>query len=260
MRRLLILVAALALLTTACKIEVNAVFTINADKSGEVTLEIGYDDEVADLAAAQGTDPAEMFSEIDLESMPGAEMTEERRGDLNFRIIKVPIDDLTTAQGLGGDMTQGLADSFQISFTDDRVVVQGSTTLNDALGGDTGDLSGFSPEMMAEFFTINIRITMPGKILDHNATSVDGNTLTWAVDLAAPTLDIYAESNPNESPGGSSVLWYVLIAAGVVVLGLLFWLWTRSRSGGGGGGAAAPAAPPAPTAGDVSPPPPPPAE
>ena len=59
---------------------------------------------------------------------------------------------------------------------------------------------------------------MPGKILDHNATSQDGNTLTWVVDLTAGTLDISAESNPNESSGGSSsILLYALIGAAVVI-------------------------------------------
>ena len=64
MRRLLILVAALALLTTACKIEINAEFIINADKSGEVVIEFGYDDEVAQLAEANGSSPDEMFEDF----------------------------------------------------------------------------------------------------------------------------------------------------------------------------------------------------
>jgi hypothetical protein len=255
MRRLLILVAALALLTTACKIEINAEFVINADQSGQVILEIGYDDEIAELAAAEGGSPTELLGDFDLEDVPGAEMTTERRGDMNFSIVKVPIDDYTQADALGGDLTSGLTDDFQITFTEDRVTVRGSTTLDDALGDD-GAAPAFPPEMMAEFFSINIKATMPGKILDHNATSQDGNTLTWEVDLASAAIDIFAESNPNESAGGSSMLLYALIGAAVIVAAVLAWMMMRKRSG-----PAPAAAAPAPPASDESAPPaPPPAE
>lgn len=255
MRRLMILVAALALLLTACKIEVNANFTINADKSGSVVMEIGFDDEVQEFAQSQGSDPTEMFADFDLESVPGATVSEERRGDMNFYIVTVPIDDLTAADGLGGEMAQGLTDSFDITFTEDRVIVEGTTALDDALGDSGEDTAALPMDMLADIFSINVRITMPGKILDNNATSVDGNTLTWSVDLASPTLDIYAESNPNESAGGGSMTMILIIAGAVIVAALLLWLWSRSRSGGSG--AAAATATPAAPAGDTPPPPPP---
>ena len=257
MRRLLILVAALALLTTACKIEINAEFVINADKTGEVVIEFGYDQEIADLMAAQGGEPADMLADFDVEDLPGATVRVETRGDMTFQIITAPIDDVTSAEGLGGEMGAGLTDQFTVEFTEDRVTVRGSTTLDDALG-DAGDEDmGLTPEMMAQFFEVNIRVTMPGKVLDSNATSQDGNTLIWAVDLSAPVLDIYAESDPNASSGGSNILLYVLIGAGVVLL--LLVLWYLMRRAGKGSDTAAPAAPAAPAA-DTPPPAPPPSE
>mgnify|MGYP001811869497 CR=1 FL=1 len=255
MRRLLILVAALALLTTACKIEINAEFVINADKTGEVVLEFGYDDEVAQLAAANGSSPTEMLGDFDLEDVPGATVTTETRGDMTFQVITVPIDDVTQAEGLGGDLADGLTDDFQISFTDERVTIRGATTLDDALGEDTGEM-GLTPEMLAQFFEINVRVTMPGKILEHNADSQSGNTLTWNIDLTGGALDIFAESDPNASEG-SSMLLYVLIGAGAVLLVLVLWYLMRRK--GGGTAAAAPAAAPAPAA-DSPPPAPPPSE
>jgi hypothetical protein len=255
MRRILILVAALALLTTACKIEINAELAINADQSGTVTMEIGYDDEILALAEADGGSPLEMLGDLDLEDAPGATTSTERRGDMNFTIVEVPVDDFTTLDGVGGGLTEGLTDDFQITFTEDLVTVRGATTLDDALG-DSGDTAAFPPEMMAEFFSINIRITMPGKILDHNATSQDGNTLTWVVDLTSGALDISADSNPNESAGGSSsILIYALIGAAVLIAAALVWM--RMKKGSGSPAAEAASAPPAD---DDAPPAPPPAE
>lgn len=248
MRRMLILVAAVALLATACKIEINAEFTINADRSGVVVFEFGYDDEVAELAEANGESPDSLLSDFDIEDMPGAEVTTERRGDMTFQVVTVPVEDFNEAAGLGGDVAEGLTDDFQITFTDELVTVRGSTTLDDALGDD-GDTAAFPPEMLADFFSVNIRITMPGKVLDHNATSASGNTLTWELDLTSGSLDVFAESDPRASSSSSSILLYVAIAAGVVLVLLLAWMMMRKRGGSSGGApppfeAAAPPAPP----------------
>lgn len=253
MRRLLILVAALALLTTACKIEINAGIVINADKTGEVVFEFGYDEDVAALAEANGAAPEDMLSDFDLEDLPNATVTTETRGDMTFQVIRAPIDDITAAEGLGGEAGAGLTDQFEITFTEDRVTVQGSTTLEDALGEGGGEDMGLTPDMMAEFFSVNIRITMPGKVLDSNADSQSGNTLTWNVDLTAPSLEIYAQSDPTASSGGGNLLLYVLIGAGAVLLLLVLWYVMKNR--GSGGASPAPAADPG-----MAPPPPPPAE
>ena len=202
MRRILILVAALALLTTACKIEINANFDINADKSGTVALEMGLDDEFASVLESMSdepVDPSTMFEDFDLEGTPGAVSSEERRGDMTFYIVTIPVDDITEPQNLGGEATAGLTDDIAITFTDELVSVVANVDAADALG-DSGELDMFTPEMMAESFAVNIRITMPGKILSHNANSQSGNTLTWNVDLAAGgPLDIQAESDPSGS-------------------------------------------------------------
>ena len=256
MKRLLILVAAVALLTTACKIEVNAHFIINADKSGTVKLEIGMDDEVMQFAAMSGeTLTADtIFEDMDLGDVPNARVSEERRGNMTFFIVEVPIDDITEAQNLADGPIEGFGDDFSITFTDDRVTVQGRTTMDDALGGAGDDMAGMPPEMMAEFFEINLRITMPGKVLEHNATSQSGSTLTWNLDMTSPFVDIYAQSDPRASAGGGGIPIWVWIAAGGALALVILFLVARSR---GGKPAAAPATA-APTA--DAPPPPPPAE
>lgn len=254
MRRLLILVAALALLTTACKVELNAEFTINADKSGSVKVEFGVDDEL--LAMAGSDDPQDLFSEmdIDLGDVPGATTTTERRGEFTFYIVEVPVDDITQAEGLGTQAgLEGLGEEFQITFTEDRVTIDGAMSLGDAMSGaGAEDLGGITPEMLAQFVEINLRVNMPGSIVESNADEVNGSTLTWNVDFTAEELDIHAVSDPTGSSGGFPLwAWLLIGAGGLLVLALLFTMIGRSRR--------APAAPgaTAPPAGDAPPPPPP---
>lgn len=257
MRRVLILVAALALLTTACKIEINANIDINADKTGSVALEMGLDDEFAEFMASMSDEPFDastMFEDFDLESAPGAVQSEETRGDMTFYIVTIPVDDITESQSLGGDATSDLTEDIAITFTDELVTVVANIDAGEALGGG-GELDMVTPEMLAESFAVNIRITMPGKILSHNAGSQDGNTLTWNVDLAAGgALDIQAESDPRGSESSGIPIW-IFIAAGAVLVALIGWFLLKGR--GGSKPAAAPEAyaPPAPEG--AAPPPPP---
>jgi len=110
------------------------------------------------------------------------------------------------------------------------------------------------PEMLTEFFEVNLRITMPGKVLEHNATSQSGSTLTWKLDLTEPFIDIYAQSDPRASAGSGGIPIWVWIAAGGALALVILFLVARSR-GGKPAAASATAAPPA-----DAPPPPPPAE
>jgi len=258
MRRILILVAALALLTTACKIEINANFDINADKSGTVALEMGFDDEFASIMESMSDeplDPSTIFEDFDLEGTPEAVSSEERRGDMTFYIVTIPVDDITEPQDLGGEATAGLTDDIAVIFTDELVSVTASVNATDALG-DSGELDMFTPDMLAESFSVNIRITMPGKILSHNANSQDGNTLTWSVDLASGgALDLQAESDPRGSESSGGIPIWVFIAAAVVLVALVGWFLMKNRGGSKPAAATAADAPPAPE-GEAPPPPP----
>jgi hypothetical protein len=257
MRRILILVAAVALLTTACKVEINANFEINADKTGTIALEMGIDDEFAEFMASMSDEPfdaAMIFEDIDLESGPGAVTSEERRGDMTFYIVTIPVDDITEPQSLGGEATAGLTDDITVTFTDELVSVMAIVDTADAFG-DSGELDMVPPEMLTESFAVNIRITMPGKILSHNADSQDGNTLTWNIDLATGgALDIQAESDPRGSESSGIPIW-IFIAAGAVLVALIGWFLLKGRGGSKPAASPAAGAPPAPEG--FAPPPPP---
>ncbi len=249
MRKAMILVAAVALLTAACKIETNFEAVINADGSGTLIAELGFDEEAQELLL-QGEDP---FEGNDLSDLPGAETREETRGDMTYFIIEAPVDDVAELeQGLLQN-ENALLENFEITVTDTLVTVAG-TASGEQLSSEA---EGFDPELFEDSVSANIRITMPGRILEHNADSQDGNTLTWAVPLLGGDLDIQAQSDPTGSPagdGGGFPIWLIALIA-VVVVGALAYLFVFRNRGTGVGQppAAAPEA-------EGTPPPPPPAE
>lgn len=236
MRKLIPLVAVLMVMATACKIETNFGATIGADGSGTVILEIGVDDEAAEFFL-QGEDP---FEGNDFTDVPDAQAREERRGDMTFYIVEVPVDDVTEIrEGLVG-AEGGVLNDLTITVADDRVTVSGSASAEETVS-DAGDLDLDIP--IDDIFSATVFFTMPGEILSHNADRQDGNTLYWEVPVTGGTLDVQAESDPTGTPasgsgdGGFPVWGYAVL--GAILLGAV-WFFLRGRSGSG----SAPAAPP----------------
>lgn len=254
MRRVAIVAVLLALLAAACKIETNAVIDINADKSGVVGVELGFDDEFAEFAEGFGDQPIteeSVFEGNELVNVPGAETSTETRGDMTFYIISVPVDDVTNIEDeLAADENQ-LAQDIEITFTDELVSVTARASAEEALSDSGGDTGMIPPDQLEDSFAANLRLTLPGKVLEHNADSQSGNTLTWAVPITGGTVDIMAQSDPSGSEGGGFPVWLIVLIAVLVVAAVGFFLWSRSRSG--------PAATPAPEAippyGETPPPP-----
>jgi hypothetical protein len=253
MRRILLLAAVLALVTAACKIETNFAATIEADGTGVLVAELGFDDEAKDLLLQGGADP---FEGNDLANVPGATTSEETRGDMTFYLIEVPFDDVEQLeQGLLGN-ENALVNTFDVTVTPDRVTVNGTADAETL--GDQAE--GFDPALFEESVSANIKLTLPGRILSHNADSQDGNTLMWEVPIFGGTLDIQAESDPTQDPagdGGGFPIWLIVLIV-VVVVGAIAYFVVRGRSGGGTSTAEAPTAPE--PEGDAMPPTPPPAE
>jgi hypothetical protein len=229
------MVAVLALLTAACKIETNAVIDINADRSGVVAVELGFDDEFMEFAAGMADEPVteeSVFEGNELAEIPGAQTSTEARGDMTFYIISVPVDDVTDIEReLGADDNQ-LAQDVEITFTDELVTVNATASGEGALADTGGDAGMIPPDQLEESFAANLRVTMPGKILDHNADSQEGNTLTWAVPLTGGTVEVMAQSDPSGSEGGGGFpIWAIILIAAVVLAAVGYFLYTRSKSG-----------------------------
>jgi hypothetical protein len=225
MRRIIVVAALLALVTAACQIETNLVADIEADGSGTIAVELGYDQEAASFieqASGTGGLTAEQLST----NLPDAQVREEDRGNLHFYIASAQVDDIAAA--------------LQVTVAPDSITVIGNAGGAEALGADTG---GIPVDQISQYVRANIEITLPGKILANNADSRDGNTLIWSLPLTGGAVDIEASSNPSLPAGGGGFpIWAIIvIAAAVVLVGAV--LVVRGRRGRG---AAVPPPPPPP--------------
>jgi hypothetical protein len=220
MRRLLPLVALLALLTAACRIEMNVAADIKEDGSGVISAEIGYDEEAAALIEQFGAGE-DLFAENPLMNLPNVEVSEEDRDGMHYRIYSTEVADIEAAitEQMAGEGS-GLIEQFAVTIEPHRIEVTGRGSAGAAMQGAEGFEGLLDPAQLAESLAVNLRLTLPGKILEHNADSRDGNTLTWSVPFTGEALEIRAVSDPSQSSGGGFPLWAVIVIAAVVVAGI----------------------------------------
>jgi hypothetical protein len=225
MRRIVLMAAVLSVITAACKLEFNLAADIEADATGTVTIELGFDEEAAGFFL-EGTDP--------FEGAPPSAVTQVvERGDMTFYQTSQPFGDEAELTALmTGD--EAAFESFRATFAEDLVTVEGTTA---GTGGfvNEGDLEGFTSDQLAESLTAKIRITMPGRVIEHNADSVDGSTLEWELDLFGGDVEVSAQSDPTQETatddGGSGFpVWLIALIAISIVAGVGYVLYRRNKA------------------------------
>jgi hypothetical protein len=223
MRRILVLAAVLTLVTTACRLEFNLVAELGADATGTVTLEVGFDDDAA-MFFLSDTDPFE-------DTPPGADTRTEERGEMTFYMITQSFAD---EEELAGLMTGDEApfEAFDATFEDDLVTIIGTVGGSEGLFWE-GDLNEFTPDQLAEGLSAEVRITMPGRVLEHDADTIDGGTLTWEIDPLGSPLTLNARSDPAGRPDeeGGIPAWVIAVVAIAIVAGAGYLMYRHSRSG-----------------------------
>ena len=284
MKRLAIVLAAFLVLG-ACKARVNLDTSINKDGSGTIAFAIAFDDEFREAMQSftegfggEGQGGGDLLAEMERDVPEGWDFERFKEDGFEGGRISRDFDSLEDLQealsetegfgssggedlGAGGGSPQ-FGQAFDIKKEGSKYTVslgEGAfdVSMPDEGGGFGGEESPFG-ELEFEFV---VSITMPGKVLEHNATDKDGSTLTWRFDNDTPPTAIKAVSDaskPTESGGGGgSSLVFILIGAAVAAA-LIGVFVVRSRGRGGPepaiateGGAAPPPPPP---------PPPPPAE
>lgn len=229
MRRLALWAALLALVAVGCKIETNFIATIDADGSGTVTAEVGVDEEAQNLLF-EGSDPSE---DIGLNDAPGATTRVEERDGLTFYIVEAPFANTAELESFMAESDDSFLTDFSVTNTGDRVTVSGTMSGEDS--DFTGDLDGFSPEQLEDTFSAHVRIKMPGRVLSSNADDVLGDgTLSWDVPLFGGTVNLQAESDPNQAAdtGGGFPIWLLAII-GVAVVGAILWFMNNRNADAG---------------------------
>lgn len=241
MRKLLPLLAAVVLLTSACRLETNVTIDVNEDGSGSFTTELGLDEEMQGVLESFGGGE-DLLSGLDL---GGATPTETRvEGAMTYYSASQEFTDVAELESLLNDNQDQVAfDEFTLEVTED-----GASFI-----AKTGPLSGqgeldpaslpFDPATLTEdIFSANIYVKLPGTVTTHNADeeTSDGR-LRWAISLTDP-LDMEAET----TFGGSGIPWVPIGIAAVVVLGIGGFLMTRRKEDAATVALRATEAPPAP--------------
>ncbi len=231
MRKPLLLAAALALLTTACRAEVNFILDVADDGSGELIVEFGIDDELFEQLAAVNFDIDDLSSNF----LPEDRTIDERReGDMNFYATAEPfagpdalLDQASLLEESGAVVREldlevdGAAGSLDM-------LVDIPSLVESLAGLGAGGLGLFG-DAAEDAFMSSIVVALPGDVKEHNADEVlpDGR-LRWNVPLLeGGTVDVHVVTEAAGS--GSSLGLIVGIVALVIVLGGGIWLANRRR-------------------------------
>jgi len=212
------LITTLALLLSACK--VNFLTEIKSNGSGIYTQEIGFQGDEASMAGLSSAGQ-DFCASQNQEIPPGTSIRQETRNETETWCIYetefASLDELKSIYGTTDTVINNIS------------LADGQLTYDITL-----DLSGDSNAPMGA--EMNWILTMPGNVTEHNATSQDGNTLTWQL-LGGAANNIRAVSQVGFF--SSNTLWYILGGGGFLVLccflplvvgGVVFFLVRRKKA------------------------------
>lgn len=185
----LVLIAALALLLSACK--VNFITEIGSNGSGKYVQEIGFQGDEASMAGLSSA--GENFcADQNQEIPPGTNIRQETRNETEtWCIYETQFASLDELKAIYG--------------TTDTIVNDISLTNGKLTYDITLDLAGDSNAPMGAELTWSV--VMPGSVVESNATLQDGNNLSWTL-LGGTSNSIRAVSEVGWFSG--NMLWYVL--------------------------------------------------
>lgn len=217
MKKLVLLVAGIALLTVACRAEINVLVDIEEDRSGTIAFEFGLDEEFRDLIESSGGTTDDLFGEFDL-GIDGGTVIERTEGDMVYTGATRDFEDISNVMTdlIGDTSGEGMFTEFSFVMDDETAALSAmASTDSEDLGGEIP----FDPsELTDDVFSANFILGMPGTVVEHNADEVlsDGRLL-WSLPILGGTKTFVAKS---EFGGGSSLWWLWIILGIVAVVGV----------------------------------------
>ncbi len=216
MKKLLLLIAGIALLTVACRAEMNVIVDINEDQSGTAAFEFGLDEEFLGIIESTGGSVDDLFGELDL-GEEGGEATIRTEGDMTFTGVTKDFTDVNEAMDELTGVTGSEDPLFQdFSFTMDDKTAELTARIS-APEEDLGDFGLDPSALTGDLFSANFILGLPGTVVEHNADEVlaDGR-LKWDLPILGGEKEIYAKSEF----GGSSLGWLWIVLGVVLVVGV----------------------------------------
>ena len=216
MKKLVLLVAGIALLTVACRAEMNVLVDIEEDRSGTIAFEFGLDEEFRELIESSGGTADDVFGEFDL-GMEGGTVTERTEGDMVYTGATQDFEDISEVMAdlIGDTSEEGMFTEFSFVMDDESAALSATASQSTE---DLGDIPFDPSEITDDVLSANFILGMPGTVTEHNADEVlsDGR-LKWSLPILGGTKTFIAQS---EFGGGSSLWWLWVILGVVLVVGV----------------------------------------
>jgi hypothetical protein len=215
-----VVLIALALLLSACK--VNFITDLKSSGAGVYTQEIGFQaDEVSMSGLSAGDEGLCANQNKDLP--PGTTTRQETRNkDETWCIYDTPFSSLEDLKSIYGSTDMQVN---EISLAD------GKMTYDVSL--DMGSNSASMPMGAAIIWIVK----MPGKVIENNATEVDGTNLKWTLKTGEVN-NIRAVSQTGQSIlDGGNTNWYIIGGAAmcmccfvvIIIVGVVIFLVQRNK-------------------------------
>lgn len=213
MRKYLLVMAVLAVVLSACRIETNIIMNIEEDGSAEYGAEIGFDDEFLQFMEESGGSPDDLMTDLPQFGSGEGVATERVDGDMTYYGFVATVDDLSTFDpNVDGESFS----SFNYTFDDKSATLTAELSATDL--ADMGDEFPMDPSTITDdLFSANLIVRMPGEVTEHDADEVraDG-TLVWKVPLSG-TQTVNATSDYGSSSGNLIlIILLVVLFIGIV--------------------------------------------
>ena len=213
MKKLILLVVGIALLTVACRAEMNVLVDIEEDRSGTIAFEFGLDEEFRELIESSGGTTDDVFGEFDL-GMEGGTVTERTEEEMVYTGATQDFDDISDVMAdlIGDTSDEGMFTEFSFVMDDETAALSATASQSTE---DLGDIPFDPSEITDDVLSANFILGMPGTVVEHNADEVlsDGR-LKWSLPILGGTKTFIAKSEF----GGSSSLWWLWVILGVVLV------------------------------------------
>jgi hypothetical protein len=236
----------LAVVVTGCRLDVRTELDIGADGAASIGVALVMDptlvteldvlgvDPTAELEAAVAVDPAwDVVRSAGDEGLTVRVQRDVATADAIGPALR------SLAEGTGADDPRLELDLEVVRAADGRIELEGDAAWrtparpvalldDEPIGPDADELG----DVVAAATDVTVTVTMPGNVTAHDASQVDGRTLTWTLPPDT-VVSLQASSAP---PAWWQVLpWWLLagtvagLLLGIVVVG---WLLRRTRASG----------------------------
>lgn len=212
---------------------VNTNVEINSDKSGSIEFVLAVDMKTlkSSMGADSTSDPENMFDVENYDELKNSgwkvEAYKSKEGEKEWEGTKLvyEFDNIDKIVGTKKDAVEIIGNDNEKPDVSNFFYKDGDKYVaNQYLDLSSGDTST-ATDSMKEMFDFKYTVKLPNKASSNNATKVDGTTYSWDLE--------YGKKNEIKYEfkfGGSNLVLIICIAAGVVVLGGLAFVFLKKKN------------------------------